>query len=200
MSKIEGDQLRMMVWSASSTCERPLRSSSSLPSMPEERMPIRVETTKMPASVTTSMTMRKPQPASPPMVPASSVRISDCPHRLEEPQPFAAFRRDAGDRQHEGGDGDQRHRDHGQPADQRDRPGGHGLVELVAKPGDDRLQPLAAVIGHQSRAAPPRPPNSSLFLHIQGFAGLGRRAGGPDRYGPRLSTMSSGRYSKCMVS
>ena len=35
------------------------------------------DTTKMPASVTNSMTRRKAQPVSPPIVPESSVRISD---------------------------------------------------------------------------------------------------------------------------
>ena len=40
-------------------------------------MPIRVEKMKMPATVTTRETMRKLQPASPPMVPASIERISD---------------------------------------------------------------------------------------------------------------------------
>ncbi len=45
-----------MVWSFSSTSERPLRSSSSLPSMPEDRTPISVATTKMPPSVTASIT------------------------------------------------------------------------------------------------------------------------------------------------
>ena len=75
MSKIEADQLRMMVWSFSSTSERPLRNSSSLPSRPELNTPISADTTKMPPSVTASMTQRKAQPASPPMVPESSVRI-----------------------------------------------------------------------------------------------------------------------------
>ncbi len=77
MSKIEGDQLRMIVWSLSRTRERPLRSSSSLLSTPALSTPISAETTKMPPSVTTSMTMRNAQPASPPIVPESSVRISD---------------------------------------------------------------------------------------------------------------------------
>ena len=49
MSKIDGDQLRMIVWSFSSTRERPLRSSSSLPSMPALSTPISAETMKMPA-------------------------------------------------------------------------------------------------------------------------------------------------------
>ena len=76
-SKIEGDQLKMIVWSCSSTSERPLRSSSSLPSRPVLSTPISAETTKMPANVTSSITSRKPQPASPPIVPESRVRISD---------------------------------------------------------------------------------------------------------------------------
>ena len=45
--------------------------------MPELSTPIRVEKTKMPASVTSSMISRKVQPMSPPTVPASMVRISD---------------------------------------------------------------------------------------------------------------------------
>ncbi|MPM47620.1 hypothetical protein SDC9_94331 [bioreactor metagenome] len=38
---------------------------------------MRVEITNTPPMVTNSMAMRKPQPVSPPMVPASRVRISD---------------------------------------------------------------------------------------------------------------------------
>ena len=76
MSKTDADQLKMMVWSFSSTSERPLRSSSSLPSSPVESTPISAETMKMPPSVTASITARKPQPVSPPIVPESSVRIS----------------------------------------------------------------------------------------------------------------------------
>ena len=48
-----------------------------LASMPALSTPISAETTKMPPSVTASMTSRNPQPASPPMVPESRVRISD---------------------------------------------------------------------------------------------------------------------------
>ena len=77
MSKIDGDQLRMIVWSFSSTRERPLRNSSSLLSTPALSTPISAETMKMPPSVTISMTMRNAQPTSPPIVPASRVRISD---------------------------------------------------------------------------------------------------------------------------
>ena len=95
MSKIDGDQLRMMVWSFSSTRERPLRNSSSLLSMPARSTPIRAETTKMPPSVTTSMTRRKAQPVSPPMVPVSSVRISASQDGLDEVERLAAFGRDA---------------------------------------------------------------------------------------------------------
>ncbi|CAN7469707.1 hypothetical protein LJR245_003096 [Rhizobium leguminosarum] len=76
-SKIEGDQLKMIVWSFSSTCERPLRRSSSFSSRPELSTPIRAEKTKMPDMVTTRETPRKGQPISPPIVPASMVRISD---------------------------------------------------------------------------------------------------------------------------
>ena len=65
----------MTVWSDSITRERPLRSSSSLSSMPLFSTPMSVLTMKMPPSVTTSIATRKPTPASPPMVPASSVRI-----------------------------------------------------------------------------------------------------------------------------
>ena len=77
ISKIDGDQLKIIVWSFSSTSERPLRSSSSLLSIPALRTPISAETMKIPANVTSSITMRKPQPASPPIVPESKVRISD---------------------------------------------------------------------------------------------------------------------------
>ena len=76
MSKTEGDQLRMIVWSRSRTFERPLRSSSSLPSMADDSTPMRVEKMKMPATVIASAMMRKPQPLSPPIVPASMERIS----------------------------------------------------------------------------------------------------------------------------
>jgi hypothetical protein len=56
--------------------ERPLRSSSILPSMPLVKMPIKVLTMKMPPKVTASIIKRKGQlPESPPMVPASKVRI-----------------------------------------------------------------------------------------------------------------------------
>ena len=77
MSKIDGDQLRMIVWSFSRTRERPLRNSSSLLSTPALSTPISAETMKMPPSVTISMTMRNAQPTSPPIVPESRVRISD---------------------------------------------------------------------------------------------------------------------------
>ena len=98
MSKIEADQLRMMVWSFSSTSERPLRSSSSLPSRPVESTPISAETMKMPPSVTASMTTRKPQPASPPMVPLSRVRIRlshMASPKLSESPPSGAMRNSA---------------------------------------------------------------------------------------------------------
>ena len=78
IAKTCGDQPRITVWSLSTTCERPLRSSSSLPSMPLVSTPISVLTTKMPPRVTASIESRNGQlPVSPPMVPASSVRMSD---------------------------------------------------------------------------------------------------------------------------
>jgi hypothetical protein len=43
--------------------------------MPLLRTPMRAEMTKTPPRVTPSMTTRKPQPVSPPIVPESSVRI-----------------------------------------------------------------------------------------------------------------------------
>ena len=77
MSTIDGDQLRITVWPVSSTRERPLRSSAIFASSPLESTPIKAENTKMPAMVTTSITMRYGQPLSSPTVPLSSVRISD---------------------------------------------------------------------------------------------------------------------------
>jgi hypothetical protein len=73
--KICSDQPKMMVWLVSITRERPFCSSSSLPSTPLVKTPIRVLITKTPPMVTRNMTMRKPQPTSPPIVPASRVRI-----------------------------------------------------------------------------------------------------------------------------
>ena len=73
--KICGDQPRMTVWSLSMTCECPLRSSSSLVDRPELMMPISVATRKMPPTVAPSMPKTKTTvPASPPIVPGSSVR------------------------------------------------------------------------------------------------------------------------------
>jgi hypothetical protein len=75
--KIWGDQPRMTVWSCSTTNERPLRSSSTFCSIPLVRTPMRVLTTKTPPRVMTNIEMRKGQlPESPPIVPASSVRMS----------------------------------------------------------------------------------------------------------------------------
>jgi hypothetical protein len=75
MVKIFGDQLRISVWSLSTTNDRPLRNSSSLPSMPLLMTPIRALTMKMPPRVTPSMAKRNPPPSSPPMVPESRVRM-----------------------------------------------------------------------------------------------------------------------------
>ena len=60
------------------------------------------------------------------------------PERLDEGQRLAAFRRDPGHRQEGAGDDDDHQRQDRQPADQRDRAGGHGLVELVAQAGAER--------------------------------------------------------------
>ena len=72
------DQPRMSVWPVSITFERPLRSSSSRDSRPDVIVPMRMDTMKMPAIVTTSMGKRSPQPSSPERLPASSVRIRLC--------------------------------------------------------------------------------------------------------------------------
>ena len=73
--KICSDHPRITTWSVSTTRERPLRSSSSRFSRPVVRTPMRALTRKMPPMVTRNMTSRKPHPASPPMVPASRVRM-----------------------------------------------------------------------------------------------------------------------------
>ena len=65
----------MTVWFSSRRRECPFRRSSSLASMAEDKIPIKVLITNTPPMVTMSMAIRNPQPASPPMVPASSVRI-----------------------------------------------------------------------------------------------------------------------------
>ena len=66
---------RMSVWSDSRTRECPLRSSSIRASNAPEMIEMRLATTTTPPMVTTSIAMRKPVPSSPPMVPASRVRM-----------------------------------------------------------------------------------------------------------------------------
>ena len=69
-------QPRMTVWPDSITRERPLRRSSRRFWMPVLMMPIRALMTKIPPSVTTSIAPRNvAEPASPPIVPESRVRI-----------------------------------------------------------------------------------------------------------------------------
>ena len=98
-------------------------------------MPIRVETMKMPPIVTSSMMMRKPQPASAPMVPASRVRISEAQKASGKSSGCAALGRDPEERDDDRGDDDDEERPEREPADQRDRAGRHRLVELVAETG-----------------------------------------------------------------
>ena len=78
MSKIDGDQFRITVWSTSSTRERPFRRPSRAESSPALMIEMRAEKTRMPIRVTNRVRSRKGQPVSPPMVPASIVRIRDC--------------------------------------------------------------------------------------------------------------------------
>ena len=86
--KICCDQPRITVWPASMTRERPLRSSSSFPSMPLLMTPIRALMTKMPPKVTASIPARKSSgPWSPPMVPESRVRRSAIQSR--SPRPYS---------------------------------------------------------------------------------------------------------------
>ncbi len=70
--KIESDQPRITVWSASRTIERPRRSSASFSSMPAAMTPIRALTMNRPAIVSTSIVTRNcHDPLSPPTKPAS---------------------------------------------------------------------------------------------------------------------------------
>ena len=61
IEKTSGDQPRITVWPLSTTNERPLRSSSSLSSMPVKMTPIRVLKTRIPPAVIASMEIRKGQ-------------------------------------------------------------------------------------------------------------------------------------------
>ncbi len=83
-------QPRMRVWSDSRTRDLPLRSSSILVSKAPDTMPIRLATMIRPPTVITSISARKPQPASPPIVPGSRVRISP-PHRMSMKSPSPAL-------------------------------------------------------------------------------------------------------------
>ena len=103
--------------------------------MPDARMPISVETMKMPPMVTSSMMMRKPQPASAPMVPASSVRISEAQKASGKSSgwpPSGAIPKSA---MTIAGDDDDDEGSEREPPDQGDRAGRHRLVELVAETG-----------------------------------------------------------------
>ncbi len=87
--------------------------------MPLVMMPISVLTMKMPPSVTTSITSRKPElPASPPMVPGSSVRIRLFQQQVAEP---AVLGRRVEDRDDEGDQDDPDRRHDEQAEDQGDR-------------------------------------------------------------------------------
>lgn len=64
------------MWFVSTTRERPLRSSLSLPSRPVLITPMSALMTKIPPNVTASIPRRNPaEPVSPPIVPASRVRM-----------------------------------------------------------------------------------------------------------------------------
>ena len=94
-------------------------------------MPIRVPMTKMPPRVTASIASRNPnEPASPPIVPGSSVRIRLIHSRSLSPVPGLAVEDRDDERDHDHAD----HGDHEQPDDQRDRAAGHVVVEGVAHP------------------------------------------------------------------
>ncbi len=136
MVKTRGDQPRIRVWFFSSTRERPLRSSSIFSSITPERAPIRVLITKMPPKVTASIEKRNDQlPVSPPMVPASRVRISDIQVMCDEAgSGGAVFGRRQVEQPDEGReDEDHQHGDHAQPDDQHRRAARERRVESVGK-------------------------------------------------------------------
>ena len=111
MEKIWGDQPRMtgVVLLDDACCA--LAQLRDLASMPLVRTPIRVLTMKTPPRVTASIMKESPAPASPPMVPASRVRMRE-PDEVEEagagllPGRRDAPGRDAEDRDHAGDEDD----------------------------------------------------------------------------------------------
>ncbi len=76
MASTADDQPRIKVWPLSATVPRPRRSASNRPSRPVVMTPIKALTMKMPPIVAIKPTPRTDHPLSPPIVPASKVRIS----------------------------------------------------------------------------------------------------------------------------
>ena len=133
--KISCDQPRMTVWPDSTTRERPLRMRASLPfetgvddaderaddEDPEQRDGEHPE-------------QEAERPASPPIVPGSSVRIRLFQSRSDiVVPPLTKPHRHSQDRNDERDDDDPDRRDDEQTGDQRDGPAGHEVVEAVAE-------------------------------------------------------------------
>ena len=129
--KISCDQPRMTVCPDSTTRERPLRSSASLPSSPVLMMPISALMMKMPNEGDGQHPEQEPE------------RPGVAAHRARVERPHQAVPQQVGDRrlrlrvEDRDDDRDEDHADGGdeeQAQDQGDRPAGHEVVEDVADP------------------------------------------------------------------
>ena len=122
------------MWPASMTSERPLRSSSSLPSMPVLMTPISALTMKMPPNVVTQHREQEPER---PCVAAHGARVERAQERvpdggLEIPARAAFAPREVQEPHHDRDREDDQRRHGEQPDDERDRPAPEEIVERVA--------------------------------------------------------------------
>src|ERR671914_121363 len=130
----------MTVCPFSTTKERPLRSSSSLLSMPVKITPIRVLKTRMPPRGDREHGEQK-RPA--PLVPAHAARVDGThqaePQGLQEAESASTgLGRDAGCVDDQGTREDQRRKQDEKPADQGNGAPGDRVVESVAQPVGER--------------------------------------------------------------